>query len=156
MANDTSAPNFWNDLVMQPNLSPSEKALRDKFVTQYLIDYDAWAAAIRIGFLNSVAPQYAIELMQCPYVRQQITSKALADVVDPVAALKAEQKQIKASLLREAHDRGPDSSHAARVSALGKLAIIAKMDVREDKNRPEDKEQELIAAFREFATKVPV
>jgi hypothetical protein len=154
MANDTSGHDLWNELVMQPSLSPREKALRDQFVEQYLIDYDAWAAAIRIGFLKSVAAQYAQELMECPYVRQQIIERQFADAQNPDAALKNEQKQIKASLMREAHYRGPGSSHGARVQALGKLAALAKMEGAEDEGV--DKELALITAFKQFAQKVPV
>ena len=154
MANDNSGANLWDEAVMQPTLSPREKALRDFFVEQYLIDYDAWAAAIRIGFTKSIASQYAAELMQCSYVRQKISAAELADITDPDAATAREQKQIKAGLLREAHYHGPGSSHGARVAALSKLAALTKMEGSDE--QPQDKELALIEAFKTFAQKVPV
>lgn len=145
--------NFFDALVMQPELTPREKALRDEFVKQYLLDYDAWAACIRVGFLKSVAGQYAQELMECPYVRQQITARTTAPAAGGETELRLEQAQIKASLMREAHYRGPGSSHAARVAALGKLATLAQMDVDEGEG---DKLESLVRVFREMAQKVPV
>lgn len=152
---DRGTPSFWDQMVMQPMLTERERALRDVFVTEYLKDYDAWAAAIRVGFLKSVAGQYAQELMEDPYVRQEISRQQLTpDVKDPAQALQAKQAQIEASLLREAHYRGPGSSHGARVAALAKLAAMAKMGGDEDGGA--DATETLISVFREMAKKVPV
>ncbi|HEY3473407.1 MAG TPA: hypothetical protein VGK56_02295, partial [Anaerolineales bacterium] len=50
---------YWDPAVMELQLSPVEKDLRDRFVSEYLFDYDAYAAAVRIGFLKTVALTYA-------------------------------------------------------------------------------------------------
>jgi hypothetical protein len=43
---------------------------------------------------------------------------------DPVAEAEYNRQRIKQQLMREAHYRGPGSSHAARVAALARLAAI--------------------------------
>lgn len=144
-ANDT--PNFWDPSLMQGDLSPNEKALRDLFVTEYLKDHDPMRAAQRCGFIKSVAAQYADELMHCPYVQKQIAAHHEKQSADPEAAKKA----IKLSLMREAHN--PFSPAAARVAALAQLAKIEGMG---EKDNDESAEQALIEAFRSMAQKVPV
>lgn len=128
MAGENQFGQYWNPLLMEPALSPQEKQLRDRFVTEYLLDYDAWAACVRVGFLKSVAGQYANDFMQEPYVRREITRRQLAEDADPKAALKNKKRAVEMALLREAHNMGPDSSHSARVSALSKLCNIYDMD----------------------------
>lgn len=148
MANDTSAPNFWDPQLMQGALSPQEKALRDLFVSEYLKDRDGLKAALRCGFIKSIASQYADDLLACPYVQKKISAEDEKMQLDPEAA----RKSIKLGLLREAHN--PFSPAAARVAALAQLAKIEGMGV--EKESTEDKELKLINMFREFATKAPV
>lgn len=121
-------PQYWDASVMQSELSPAEKDLRDRFVDQYLIDMDAIAAAMRIGFMRRVAFTYSQQLMDEPYVLQRITDKQRTAVENPKEAQKSRKADIEASLWREAHYRGPDASHSARVSALAKLCNINDMD----------------------------
>lgn len=147
MANDTSAPNFWDPQLMQGALSPQEKALRDLFVTEYLKDRDGLKAALRCGFIKSIASQYADDLLTCPYVQKQISLAEEKLNLDPEAA----RKSIKLGLLREAHN--PFSPAAARVAALAQLAKIEGMG---EKEKGDDAEMALINAFREFAAKAPV
>jgi hypothetical protein len=119
---------MWDQLVMSQALSPQEKALRDKFVTEYHVDYDGWAAAVRIDFLPSVAVQYAQMLLSEPYVQQEIRRKQMEDNQDTKSATKMRKRQIEAALLREAHRMGPGSNHGARVQALKELAKIHDME----------------------------
>lgn len=155
MADNTSGQNFWDSLVMQQQLSPREKALRDLFVTQYLVDYDAWAAAIRIGFLKSVAGQYAQELMEDPYVRQEIAKRQQTAVANPEADRNAKKRQVEEWLIQAANYRGPGASHAARVTALANLGKIYNM-LDSEADTDASKQENLIKAFREMATKMPV
>lgn len=148
MANDTSAPNFWDPALMQAALSPQEKALRDLFVSEYLKDRDGLKAALRCGFIKAIASQYADDLLTCPYVQKQISLAEEKLNLDPDAA----RKSIKLALLREAHN--PYSPAAARVAALSQLAKIEGMGVEKDKG--DDAEMALINAFRDFAAKAPV
>lgn len=125
---DDKAGSMWDKLVMTQELSPAEKALRDRFVTEYLVDYDAWAAAVRIGFLSTVAVQYAQMLLQEAYVQQEIRRLTIGESKDEKAAIKERRRQVEAGLLREAHRMGPGSSHMGRVQALKALAKIHDME----------------------------
>ena len=40
-------------------LSAAEQALRDRFVAQYLLDYDEYKAAIRIGYTPAYAKEFS-------------------------------------------------------------------------------------------------
>lgn len=124
---DNPTKNFF-ELVLAAPLSEVEKELRDRFVTQYLIDFDAWAAALRIGLVKTVAGQYAQDFMEDPYVRQQISERQHAIATDPLEAEKANKRRVEAALMKEAHYKGPGSTHGARVQALAKLATIYDMD----------------------------
>lgn len=119
---------FWAEEAMAQELSPKEKELRDKFVSEYMIDFDQTAAAIRIGFSASFAQTYAEKFMTEPYVRKQIALMQTALSEDDKLEADLDRRRIRAALMREAHYRGPGSSHAARVSALAKLASIRDMD----------------------------
>lgn len=103
-----------------------EKALRDFFVKEYLVDYNAEAAAHRIGYNKGIAKEYAVRLMAEPYVAQQIAK--IEGTGDSEADPEALKKRIMSCLIREANDRGPGSSQAARVAALGKLAQLNGME----------------------------
>jgi hypothetical protein len=115
--------------LVEPNLADtltaSERALRDQYVREYLIDYDALAATTRVGYRASMAKEYSIRLMQDPYVLQQIRLKQAADEDETPEVMK---KRIMAGLIRESNYRGPGCSQAARVAALAKLASIHGMD----------------------------
>lgn len=119
---------YWDPLVMQQELSPAEKQLRDTFVGEYLKDYDAWAAAVRTGYLRTVAHDYAALLMQEPYVQREIERRRALLPENPKDVVRNEQHIVKQRLFQEAHYKGPGSSHSARVSALAKLCNILDMD----------------------------
>jgi phage terminase small subunit len=107
-----------------------EKALRDFFVKEYLVDYDATAAAIRVGYGKSIAKEYGNRFMQEPYVLRKIQEEEVA--VNPNGDDKeAAKKRIMAGLVREANYRGPGSSQAARVAALSKLAHLHEMEPKQ-------------------------
>lgn len=156
MAGEQPGMSFWNEMVLQPSLSPAEKQLRDRFVTEYLIDYDSWAACVRVGFIKSVAMIYAGELMEDPYVRREISRRELDRTVTTTDENKKSKmhSQLESWFLREANYRGPDSSHSARISALNSLAKIHKLLDSEGDTSARD--ESLIKAFKEIATKLPV
>lgn len=154
MAGDTSGMSFWDERVLQPSLSPAEKQLRDKFVVEYLIDYDPYGACLRVGFVKSVAFHYAAEMMDDPYVRRQISAREKLKAENPELERVEKARQIEAWLIKEATNNGPNSKHSARVSALVNLAKIHKLIDPESDGAARD--ENLIRAFREIATKVPV
>jgi hypothetical protein len=156
MAGNESGRNWEQTLLIDAShLSPGERAVRDKFVEEYLLDRDPTAACLRIGYDGPLAIQRGFEFLEESYVQKRIAYLDYHfEQEDPEAAQKRERRILKASLMREAHYRGPGSTHAARVAALSKLAQLARMDAPED--APEDKELALINAFKAFAQKVPV
>lgn len=101
-------------------LTPGEMHARDKFVEQYLIDYDAYKACLRCGYLEAYAKERSVTLMADPYVawalqKRQDTHAEDADVL---------KNRVVQGLVREANNYGEGSSHTARVTALKQLAEI--------------------------------
>lgn len=119
---------FWTSEAIVPELSASERVMRDRFVTQYVLDYDAKAAAIRIGFGEAFAEAYSAKYLAEPYVLQQIKKHETALAEDPDAEEADTRRRVRSALLREAYYTGPGSSHSARVSALSKLAALMGME----------------------------
>lgn len=106
-------------------LSIAARNLRDRFVKEYLVDYDALSAAGRVGYSRQFAKEYSLRFMQEPYVLLQIKNAESSTEEDNADAMK---KRILMGLIREANYRGPGCSQSARVAALSKLASIAGMD----------------------------
>lgn len=124
----TGQTSFWSEEAMAPDLSQSEKDLRNRFVTEYLLDYDQTASALRVGFGEGFAATYAAKFMEEPYVQQRIKQMENRFVDDPDAEQEETKRRIRAALLKEAYYTGPGASHAARVNALSKLAVMHDMD----------------------------
>jgi hypothetical protein len=112
--------------AMAPELTEQERALRDRFVDEYLVDYSPLNAARRVGFSNAFAEEYAKRFMTEPYVRQRIKRLETSSQVDEEDLEEYNKKRIRAQLMREAHDQF--STGAARVAALGKLMSMYGMD----------------------------
>ena len=115
--------------IDQPPLEMSEreKALRDLFVSEYLVDYDQVKAAQLCGFTLQFAVEYAKKFMEEPYVQRRIREVTFMKV-DEKAIEQFDKTRIKAALMAEAHYRGPGSSHSGRVAALSKLASLYGME----------------------------
>lgn len=109
-----------------PQLTKSEMELRDRFVAEYLTDYDAYKAAIRIGYAPAYAKEFCQRFMQEPYVLGKIRA-AEGGATDDLD-VDVQKKMIVAALWREAKNMGPGSSQAARVAALAKLSAFYGMD----------------------------
>lgn len=101
-------------------LTKQERELRKRFVDEYLTDYDAFSAAIRLGYQEAFAQQYAKKFLTEPYTLKLIKEK------EAEFGIKTEddqhRKKIIAGLYREAHSRF--NSGSARVAALTQLAKI--------------------------------
>lgn len=109
-----------------PELTKSEMELRDKFVREYLTDYDAYKAAIRIGYAPAYAKDFCVRFMQEPYVLGKIRDAEGGTTED--LDVEAQKKMIVIALWREAKNMGAGSSQAARVAALSKLSAFYGMD----------------------------
>lgn len=106
--------------VLSETLSKTERALRARFVEQYLIDYDPLSAAIRIGYTNSFAEQYAKKFLSETYTLKLIADREVEMGLDTEES--KHRRKIVTGLYREAHSRF--NSGSARVAALTQLAKI--------------------------------
>lgn len=124
MATRDAGP-FWTDpAVMEPGLSESNKALRDLFVKEFLVDHDEYKACLRIGFLPSVAANYSQQFINEGYVQREIARLEREPVLDDKLQTEHD-RQLTLTTLREAMQRGPYSS---RVQAASKFAAILGLD----------------------------
>lgn len=105
---------------MADTLTKQEKALRQRFVAEYLEDYDAIGAAIRLGYQEAFAQQYAKQFLTEPYTLKLIKEKEAEFGI--LTEDDQHRKKIVAGLYREAHSRF--NSGSARVAALTQLAKI--------------------------------
>ncbi|HEY9246339.1 MAG TPA: terminase small subunit [Candidatus Methanoperedens sp.] len=103
---------------------PLMKAKRDKFIAEFLIDFNGPLAWIRSGGSYSTAAKMGNQYLREPYV-----AKKIWEVIDSLEEAKIiNRKRILAGLVREANFMGIGASHSARVSAYSKLASILGMD----------------------------
>lgn len=105
---------------MADSLTKQEKALRQRFVAEYLEDYDPVGAAIRLGYQEAFAQQYAKQFLAEPYTRKLLKEKEAQFGI--LTEEDQHRKKIVAGLYREAHSRF--NSGSARVAALTQLAKI--------------------------------
>lgn len=146
------------DYLSSPSYDPGMVHTWNQFVEQYLKDYDPFAACLRIDYSMETALEAAKEFMNEPYVRRRITmleemrlkhipktepldkeereaKEAEFESIDFTPHTpELDQQRIISALMREAHNTGPGSSHAARVTALGQLMKIYNMDKSDDKD----------------------
>lgn len=115
------------ELPKPDDMNPREKALRDMFVSEFLVDYDQVKAAMRCGFNRQFAQEYAQRFMDEPYVQKRINEVRFMKTEEK-ATEDYDKARIRTSLMAEAHYHGPGSSQAARVAALGKLATLYGME----------------------------
>lgn len=125
---DIPVPPWAELLVNNEDPTGPEKAIRDKFVEEYVKDFDAFHAAIRTGFLRDFASDYSSKFLGEPYVQRLIAEARRATVAPEDEDIDSDKQEIINALRREANYHGPGSSHAARVSALSKLTAILGMD----------------------------
>lgn len=127
--NDAYEPGYQlpTELPRPEEMSPREKALRDMFVSEYLVDFDEVRAAQRCGFAHQFAVEYARKFMEEAYVQQRINQVKYTKL-DERAEEEYNHARIKAALMAEAHYKGPGSSHSGRVAALGKLMSVYGME----------------------------
>jgi hypothetical protein len=115
------------DIPAPEEMSAREKALRDLFVSEYLIDYDQVKAAQRCGFTLQFAQEYGRRFMEEAYVQRRLNEVRFMKT-DDRSTEEYDKVRIRTSLMREAHNYGPGSTHAGRVAALSKLATLYGME----------------------------
>lgn len=132
--------------VFQTELKPDELALRDRFVSEYMKDFDAYKATIRTGFQPTFAVEWGKKLLGCYYVQHQIQNMLRVD--------SPEQDAFDKALLKNTYRRvmqtGSDSASVAAGRAL------AAMNGWEKPDPSQDAEQSLIETMKAFAMRAPV
>ena len=108
----------------EPSLTEGERRNYDNFVREYLVDYDYTGAALRLGYAKGQASLWGKKLKHHPYIERRIAEAMSAQWDDPEAVVAQHKQRVLNSLMKEATYSGPGASHAARVTALSKLAQI--------------------------------
>lgn len=116
----------WQAQHMAPQLTQAEREFRDRFVTEYLIDYSPVEACIRLGFAKEYANDYAHTYMLDGYVQREVKRREVLENTSDGNGDEAIRKRIKAQLFREAHNQF--SKPTARIAALKVLADIYGMN----------------------------
>lgn len=102
--------------------TPEERAVRDAFVKEYVLDQQPIDAAVRVGFHRAFAEQYVKQFFQEPYVLRKIREHEAKNDLDNDDFIQEQNSRIISNLIREANYFGPGASHAARIQANIKLA----------------------------------
>lgn len=95
---------------------------RERFIQEYIKDFNAKRAAIRIGCSQATAGQQGYGILNEPYVQRRLL-EVLAEIEEDSLVTR---NDVIAGLLKEAHTAESD---AARVAAWGKLAKIKGMEI---------------------------
>jgi phage terminase small subunit len=93
---------------------------QDRFVNEFLVDFDASKAAIRSGYSEHSAKSIGSENLSKPYIKEAI--KIQLDKLSTETFINREM--IFTGLLKEAMDRGERSTSASRVAAWSHLAKV--------------------------------
>lgn len=106
------------------NLSPKMKEKRDRFITEYVKDFNGPMAYVRAGGPYTSAVKMSGEYLREPYVASRIW-----EVIDSMEEAELiTRKHVIAMFIREANYQGMGASHGARVAAIGHLAKVLGME----------------------------
>lgn len=133
----------------ETELTPQERSLRDRFVTEYLKDFTPLSAALRTGFVLAFAEQFAKDFMACGYVQRQIAQRTRQPQMDDAEQEKADL-EMSLNSLRQVIQNG---SGPARVAAVRAMSEIRGWKVQDEDQAGE---QELIDTLKSFAQVAPV
>lgn len=106
-----------------PPPSNLQKKLFDDFIEQYMMDFDAYAACVRMGVERNIVVASVASYMSEGYVQREIYRRTVEDDKNPGLTLKRKKKLIEALLFKRAQMNGTDC-----VAALSKLCNILDMD----------------------------
>lgn len=132
--------------LAEQELTPQEVALRERFVEEYFVDYDAFKAAIRCGFQPTFAAEWHKRLFQDVYVQRRMAEE------------RAKKRKIDDEMARARADSNLEQltyigSEASRVAAL-RLLYDSKGWTKADTTG--DAAQDLVDAFKDIAQRLPV
>jgi hypothetical protein len=104
---------------LEPALTEKEILLRDAFVSEYLKDFDAYRACLRLGFQATYATQWSTTLFQDGYVQRKLAHIMAQPTASPEQ--EAMDRALLENTLRLVMQRGSD---AARVSAAREFRAL--------------------------------
>lgn len=105
----------------------------DRFIEEFVFDYDAVKACQRLGYTLDEAMHHAKIFLNDP-----VTHACLRDAMEGPQINEGLPNKIIAMLMREANDYGANATGAARVSALRLLSVIMGMDDLPRKQKESD------------------
>ncbi len=115
---------FWESVLENKALSEGERAIRERFVEEYLKDYDPFLACRRVGMKPALAAERSVAYLNDVFVLRAIKDRELTSPEN--GDRQAEQdKNLVMSVLRQAAQTGPENT---RVQAASKLATILGID----------------------------
>jgi phage terminase small subunit len=129
---------------LEQPLTEQERILRDHFVDQYLKDFNAYQACIRIGFQASFALEWSTRLFQDGYVQRKIQHMTRTQKITDEEA----KTLLENELLRIAQC----ASDAARVSAIREFNAMKGWSKPDG---PAEGAEALVNALKEFAQGAP-
>lgn len=104
---------------LEAPLTEKDIILRDAFVAEYMKDWDAYRACIRLGFQSTYATQWSQTLYNDGYVQRKL-AHIMARPIDS-AEQEAADRALVENTLRLVMSRGSDS---ARVAAARELRAM--------------------------------
>lgn len=132
---------------LEPALTAQETLLRDHFVCEYLKDFDAMKACMRLGFLSTFADMWQSRLMKDGYVQRKIAHMTRVPVDSPEQ--QAIDKATVENTLRTVMHRGSDSARVAAAREFNAMRGWSKPDAGAEG------EEALIAAFKDAVQALP-
>jgi len=139
----------FNPSMFEPEPTPNEKALWDKFVEEYTRDFNAVEACIRVGFVLTYAIEYSKIFLSKPYIQRKIMdakSRPPKSEEDKLAEVKA----LIDATLRECMLNGQPATRAVAAKAM---ASIHGLDQSADKSG--ETLTKLVESFRNVAKALP-
>jgi len=132
---------------LESALTEREVLLRDAFVCEYLKDFNAYRACLRMGFQAAYAVHWEKQFMDDGYVQRKIThmTTRLADSPEQIAMDRA----LVENTLRQVMLRGSDSARVAAVARFNEMRGWSKA--------PDGGEvdEDLVESFKRIAAQLP-
>lgn len=110
--------------VLAEPLTKQEKTVRQKFVDQYMVDLEPVSAAIRLGYQEAFAQQYAKQFMGEPYTLELIAKKQ--QELGCSTEEEQHRRRVVAGLYRITGSRFASAS--AQVAAYAQIAKIVGLE----------------------------
>jgi hypothetical protein len=102
------------------SLTELDIKMRERFIAQYIIDFDPLQAALRMGYGSQAASAVGAQFMEDAYVLNRIEYEK--DRLGISTEEELHRRRVVAGLYRIANDK--KASHSAQVSAFSQLAKI--------------------------------